>query len=138
MPKTNVFKHLAAFVYDVFPVIGLLIVTSGITLVLRAGDGVKAHTWWFQAIILFEIACYYIYFWKVGGQTIGMKAWKIHIQPNNKNQSHLSWKQASLRFVVGILSTALLGTGLFWKIFSKDGKSWMDFASDSYTVKCEK
>jgi uncharacterized RDD family membrane protein YckC len=134
MSKTNVLKHIAAFVYDVFPVIGILIVTSGITLILRTGDEVQAHTWWFQVFIFCEIALYYIYFWKVGGQTIGMKAWKIHIKPNNENQQHLSWKQASTRFLVGIFSTALLGLGLFWKFFSKEDKSWMDLSSDSHTT----
>ncbi len=133
MSKTNVFKHIAAFVYDVFPVVGILIVTSGIILILRSGDAVQAHTWWFQGFIFGEIALYYIYFWKVGGQTIGMKAWKIHIHPNNQTQNHLSWKQAIMRFVVGILSTALLGLGLFWKFYSKEGKSWMDLVSDSHT-----
>jgi len=134
MPKTHVFKLFAAFVYDIFPVIGILIVTSGVVLVLRAGDDVKAHTWWFQALILCEIACYYIYFWKVGGQTIGMKAWKIHIKPNNKNATHLSWSQACMRFIAGVFSCALFGLGLFWKLFSKKHKSWMDLASDSHTT----
>lgn len=133
MSKTNVLKHIAAFVYDVFPVIGILIVTSGITLILRTGDEVQAHTWWFQVFIFCEIALYYIYFWKVGGQTIGMKAWKIHIKPNNENQHQLSWKQASMRFIVGLFSTAFLGAGLYWKFFSKDGRSWMDLASNSHS-----
>ncbi len=134
MSKTNVLKHVAAFIYDVFPVIGILIVTSGLTLILRTGNEVQAHTWWFQALVLCEIALYYIYFWKVGGQTIGMKAWKIHIKPNDKSQQQLSWKQACLRFVIGIFSTAFFGLGLFWKYFSNEGKSWMDLVSDSHTV----
>ncbi len=134
MPKTNVLKHIAAFVYDIFPVVGILIVTSGLTLILRTGNEVQAHTHWFQALILCEISLYYIYFWKVGGQTIGMKAWKIQIVPNDKRKEQLSWKQASLRFIVGVLSTAFLGLGLFWKYFSKEGKSWMDLVSDSHTI----
>ncbi len=133
MSKTNVLKHIAAFVYDIFPVLGILIVTSGTTLILRSGNEVQAHTWWFQVFIFCEIALYYIYFWKVGGQTIGMKAWKIHIKPNDENQPQLSWKQASMRFVFGVFSTALLGLGLFWKFFSKEDKSWMDLVSASHT-----
>ena len=134
MPKTNTLKHLAAFVYDLFPVIGILIVTSGITLIFRGGEGVKAYTVWFQALIICEIALYYIYFWKIGGQTIGMKAWKIKIQSNDSSLFQITWQQAFMRFLIGLVSTALLGLGLFWKLTSKNNSSWMDKVSSSHTI----
>ncbi|MCF6288151.1 MAG: RDD family protein [Proteobacteria bacterium] len=133
MLNISIWKHLAAFVYDIFPVLGIIIVTSGITLMFRLGSDVSPYTWWFMLIIYLEIALYYIYFWKKSGQTIGMKAWKIKIKPCSPNQSHLTWRQASLRFIVGIVSTLMLGLGVLWKLFSKNNLTWMDMVSQSVT-----
>lgn len=134
MLTTSIWKHFAAFIYDIFPLFGILVITSGLTLVFRSGNDVHAYTWWFIALIYCEIALYYIYFWKVGGQTIGMRAWKIKIKPKKINQKELSWFQACLRFLVGLLSIALLGLGIFWKVFSKNKSTWMDMISNSQTL----
>lgn len=134
MLKTPTWKHFAAFIYDIFPIFGILVVTSGITLVFRQGNDVQPYTWWFILLVYLEISIYYIYFWKVGGQTIGMKAWKLKIIPKNNNQTSLTWPQSILRFFVGVFSTLLAGLGIFWKTFSKENLTWMDIISQSQTI----
>ncbi|MFK8013145.1 MAG: RDD family protein [Marinicellaceae bacterium] len=134
MTKTPIWKHFAAFIYDVFPIAGLLIVTSMIVLILRGGVEVERFSSWFSLLLLSEIALYYVYSWKIGGQTLGMRAWKIKIIPTDINQNQISWNQATLRFVAGLLSTLLVGLGLFWKILSPSKKSWMDLISQSETT----
>ena len=134
MPNTPLWKHFAAFIYDVFPIVGILLITSLIVLLLRQGTEVERYSPWFTTILVSEIALYYIYSWKIGGQTLGMRAWKIKIVPNQANQHQLTWKQAITRFFIGLLSTALAGFGLFWKVLSQSKKSWMDLASDSGTI----
>lgn len=133
MAKSPVWKHFAAFIYDIFPIVGLFLVTSMIILLFRNGVEVEMHSPWLRALLIFEVAFYYIYSWKVGGQTLGMRAWKIKIFPINDHQIQISWEQATFRFFIGILSTCLIGFGLFWKYFSANNKSWMDIVSHSKT-----
>ena len=133
MSKTPIWKHFAAFIYDVFPVVGIFILTSLVVLVARNGVEVERFSPWFTILLLSEFSLYYIYSWKIGGQTLGMRAWKIKIIPNNNSQNQLTWGQATLRFLIGILSTVLLGLGVFWKKLSRSKKSWMDLVSRSET-----
>jgi uncharacterized RDD family membrane protein YckC len=138
MNKTPIWKHFAAFLYDVFPILGIFIMTSLIVMFIKQGEIVDQHTLWFDTLIALELALYYIYSWKVGGQTIGMRAWHIKIVPNNVNQTNLSWAQAIIRFFIGTLSTILCGAGLFWKIVSNNNQSWMDISSQTKTIALDK
>ena len=130
MQNTALWKHFAAFIYDIFPIVGMFLLTTFIVVLIRHGEEVKPHTLWFDLIVITELAFYYTYSWKIGGQTLGMRAWKFKIIPN-QNQATMTWPQTSLRFLVGIISTLLLGSGLFWALFSKEKRTWMDLVSDS-------
>lgn len=132
--KTPVWKLFAAFLYDIFPVLGIFLLTSLLVLLFRNGVEVERFSPWFIFILVAELGFYYIYSWKKGGQTLGMRAWKFKIIPNRANQRTISWHQASTRFVVGIFSTLLIGAGFFWKLLSKDNQSWMDLVSNSKTI----
>ena len=134
MSKTSIWKHLAAFLYDLFPILGIFLITSLIVMLIKKGTIVDRHTLWFDTLILIEFVLYYTYSWKVGGQTLGMRAWKIKIVPKNVNQTNLSWSQSFARLIAGILSTILFGSGLFWKLVSKNKLSWMDVLSQSKTI----
>jgi uncharacterized RDD family membrane protein YckC len=137
MSTTSLWKHFAAFVYDLFPIVGVFFITSLVVLIIRGGNPVERYSLWFSLLLLIEFSGYYIYSWKIGGQTLGMRAWKMKIIPRNNNQSTLTWTQASARFLVGILSTAFLGLGLFWKLFNPKHESWMDWVSQSKTINHE-
>ena len=136
MTKPPVWKHFAAFLYDLFPVIGILLLTSFIVLMIRNGQEVERHTLWFSALVTFEIAIYYIYSWKKGGQTLGMRAWKMKIQSASNENHTINWNQAIIRFIVGVVSTLLLGLGVFWKL-SHSKSTWMDLITQTNTVVSE-
>ncbi len=131
MPISSVWRHLAAFVYDLFPIIGIWLMTSVVIVLLRGGEDVPpSGLWWFQGLLLAELLFYYLFSWKKGGQTLGMRAWKIGIQ----NYQSLTWLQTFWRFLAGLASTALLGMGLWFKLIHKQGWSWMDLACDKPTI----
>lgn len=122
--KSKLWKHIAALIYDVFPILGIFLVTSLTFVLFRSGDAVKPHTLWFQLILLTEVFLYFCYSWKKGGQTLGMRAWKISI----KNHHLITWQQVTIRFVLGMLSICMLGLGLWWRIWDKQHQTWMDKA----------
>ncbi|WP_395374355.1 RDD family protein [Marinicella sp. W31] len=129
--EITAWRQLAAFIYDIFPVLGILLVTSLIIILVRKGAEIEPNTLWFQLLLLTEIFMYYIYSWKNGGQTLGMRAWKIKIEPNHENNS---WLQLIARFLAGALSTVCLGLGIWWQYIDSKNRSWMDLASQSRIV----
>ena len=129
--EITAWRQLAAFIYDLFPVLGILLVTSLIVILVRRGAEIEPKTLWFQLLLLTEIALYYIYSWKNGGQTLGMRAWKIKLAPQ-QSDNHLLL--LILRFLVGLLSTVCLGLGIWWQYLDKKNRSWMDMASNSRVV----
>lgn len=124
MNQSKVWKHLAALVYDIFPILGIFLTTSLFLLLLRQGQEIGPHNLWFQLLLLFEVWFYFAYSWKKGGQTLGMRAWKLGIVNHHK----MTWSAATLRFLAGLLSTLLLGLGLWAKLWRQDQQSWMDMA----------
>jgi uncharacterized RDD family membrane protein YckC len=122
--KSKLWKHIAALIYDIFPILGIFLVTSLIFVLFRSGDEVKPNTLWFQLILLTQAFLYFSYSWKKGGQTLGMRAWKIGI----KNHQFLTWKHVTLRFAVGIFSICLFGLGLWWRLWDSQNQTWMDKA----------
>ena len=122
--KSKLWKHIAALTYDIFPILGMFLITSLFFVLLRSGEEVKPQTTWFQLVLFAEVFFYFTYSWKIGGQTIGMRAWKIGIA----NYPSLNWQKVSLRFVVGVLSICLLGLGLWYRNWSSKNLTWMDAA----------
>jgi uncharacterized RDD family membrane protein YckC len=56
----------------------------------------------------------YLYFtwqWTHGGQTLGMRSWKIRLRQHDAGK--VTWPNASLRFLLAMLSGLALGTGFF-------------------------
>ena len=79
---------------------------------------------------------YFVGFWLKGGQTPGMKAWKIRLV--NMQDGAPSTKQATLRFFSAILSWALAGTGFLWMIVDRNHLSLHDHLSGSRLVHLKK
>ncbi|MCW8869620.1 MAG: RDD family protein [Proteobacteria bacterium] len=130
MPISTTWRHVAAFVYDLFPIIGLWLLTSVVVVLLRGGNEVPPGTLWFQLLLMAECVFYFTFSWLKGGQTLGMRAWKLGIE----NYQNMSWWQTLARFVAGLLSTALFGAGLWYKKFNRANLSWMDIVSGHRTV----
>ncbi len=130
MPISTAWRHVAAFIYDLFPIVGLWLITSVVVVLLRGGEEVPPGTLWFQLLLTAECVFYFIFSWKKGGQTLGMRAWKIGIE----DYDTLSWWQTLSRFLIGLVSVLLLGAGLWYKKLNRRQLSWMDIVSGHRTV----
>jgi uncharacterized RDD family membrane protein YckC len=122
MKQTKLWKHVAALIYDIFPILALFLTTSLVLVLIRQGSEVQPRTLWMQLILFAEVFLYFTYSWKKGGQTLGMRAWKISIQDHHL----ISWSLITLRFMVGVISTLLFGLGLWSRKFSTTKTTWMD------------
>ncbi len=115
-------RRLAAIVYDALLLLGVLIgataLVLGLTVAVVGGAAVKAHNPlagnpFFQTYLF--LVCFFFYggFWTHGGQTLGMRAWRLRLQC--RDGRGVNWWQALLRFLIGglwLVPVASLHQGL--------------------------
>lgn len=77
---------------------------------------------------------YFGYSWRRGGQTIGMKAWRLKIVNSDHPNAPVSWQQCMIRYMVAIGSWIAIGIGFLWILFSKQHRSWHDSASKTKLI----
>lgn len=132
----NLRLRLAAAIYDLLPLIGLWFVAAVLALAVTGG-ALDAHTLagklLVQGFALALSAAYFVVSWTRGGQTIGMRAWKLRVV--DANGAPLRWPQALLRFVVALVSLAALGAGFWWALFDPQRRAWQDIAARTIMVR---
>lgn len=114
--RVSVRRRVAAAFYDALALIGIWFVVGGIAVGLHHGEAVPVHTLGFQLVLLIAAWAYFAGCWRRGGQTLGMKSWRIRVV-DRASGSALSWRQVSVRFVVGVLHWLPLAVAA-WAWFS--------------------
>ncbi len=137
----SLWLRLAAAIYDLFPLLALWMLTAGLALLAVRGDVDPAHPtlgWQLglRAALLVVTAAYFVISWARGGQTIGMRAWRLRVV--DADGVALGWPRAALRFVVACVSLLALGIGYFWCLFDRRKRGWHDLAARSVVVRLEK
>lgn len=78
---------------------------------------------------------FFAYFWTRNGQTLGMQAWRIRIQ--NPDGTSISYMQALMRFMMGLISWGLAGLGYLWMLVDRKALTWTDRFSESRVVRLD-
>lgn len=135
-------RRLAAGVYDLLPVAALLFMgTAAAMLVAWIADPVPRidqvlrHGWPQLLLRLWLLALlvgYYAWSWHRGGQTIGMKAWRLEV--SGADGHRLGFGRAVLRLFLSWVSLGLLGAGFIWALNDRHRRTWHDLASNSHMV----
>lgn len=131
-PTAALWRRLAALMYDSLVVIALLILAGFIIQAVYAlfhqGDPVGELPRYLVLSLTFCICFfYYSHSWRRGGQTIGMKAWRIKLV--NLEDKPMQLSQYMLRTAIGFFSIVLGGVGFFWALLDPKQRSWHDIAS---------
>ena len=135
-------RRLAALAYDAVLVFGLLLL--GVTLIVvplgalmgpggtdTLGADPRLHGV-LQAVMLLIVAGFPLWFWTHGGQTLGMKTWRIRVV--REDGGPLGWRDALLRLAASWLSAGLLGLGFLWVLVDPQGRAWHDILSHTRLV----
>jgi uncharacterized RDD family membrane protein YckC len=86
-----------------------------------------------QLYLLLVAFLFFAWFWTHGGQTLGMRAWKLRLV-TSENQAP-DWRQCLVRYVTSMISWACLGLGFLWVLFDKDKLAWHDRLSGTRLVR---
>ncbi|MGA9422521.1 MAG: RDD family protein [Rhodanobacteraceae bacterium] len=126
--------RLAAAIYDLFPLIGLWMLTAALSLAATRG-ALDAHhpPLAYRVALLLVTAAYFVISWSRGGQTIGMRAWRLKLTAADGGA--LPWPRALLRFGVALISLFAFVLGFVWCLIDRDRRAWHDIAARSRLVR---
>ena len=128
--------RLLSLLYDFFPMLGIWFVVVVASLVLHRGDailpGTLASALEFIAL-LGATGLYATASWRRGGQTIGMKPWRVYVVGLDGGRAPL--RKLWLRYAAGIVSLACAGLGFWWAWLDRDGLTWHDRFSGTQFIR---
>jgi uncharacterized RDD family membrane protein YckC len=127
--------RLAAAIYDLFPLIAIWMVTGTVAMIATHGT-LDYHALWYRLLLLGVTAAYYVPSWHYGGQTIGMRAWRLRLVDGSGRPP--GWGTALLRFVVAPLSLAVGALGFLWCLFERERRGWHDLAAGTRMLRLPK
>lgn len=126
-------RRLLAILYDSLLLFSLLFCA---TLILLPATGGKAFASNNHLYHLYLFGCSYLYFvwqWVRGGQTLGMKAWRIRLMTIDNHS--IGWKLASLRFLLAVISWLTFGAGFLWIYLDRDALAFHDRFSGTKLIR---
>ncbi len=133
-PKmSGLIRRLAAILYDVLVFAAVLLVaTLPFVLIARGAPTSQVGQFLFRLYLLAVSFLYFGWFWVHGGQTLGMRAWRLRLI--NGSGGRISWRQALLRFLGAILSWVPVGAGYLWIVIDHDKRAWHDRISGTRMI----
>lgn len=130
LPRCGLIRRLAAIVYDAILLFGIVFIASA--LVQPLTRMISPDNPFFTLYFLAVVFAFFGWFWTHGGQTLGMRAWRVRVQrPDGQT---ISWGQALLRYLMAILSWVALGLGFLWSLVDREKRTWHDLVSETVLV----
>jgi uncharacterized RDD family membrane protein YckC len=116
--------------YDALLLVALLFIVTFAMLPLTGGEAILSSTQGtlghlYHALLLLAAFAYFGFCWTHGGQTLGMKAWRLRLE--TADGGLLNWADALVRFTIGLSLALLAALGLWY--LSRPGWSIGDLAA---------
>lgn len=103
-------KRLLAMLYDSLLLIAVLFLAMAVFLLLAGGESPRPGNPIMTIYLLLVCFLFFGWFWTHGGQTLGMRAWKLTLQQSDGQP--VSWLQAALRIVTATPAWIVFMTGI--------------------------
>ena len=128
----GVFRRLAAACYDGLLIVAVWMLATLAMVALRGGEPVPPGELGYQLLLLGATALYFIFSWLRGGQTLGMRAWRLRVE--RESGEPLNTLTGIVRFLGGLVSVLAGGLGLLWLWIDRDKLTWHDRLAGSRVV----
>lgn len=138
-------RRLAAMMYDwvlllavILVAVSLFTVVADLLLGREEGGQVLEIPWvkWLYQLYLVVVAAgFYLWFWTHGGQTLGMKVWKLRLVDNDGQP--IGTAAGIKRLFFALLSCLPAGIGLWWMLFNSEKLALYDRWSATRLVQIE-
>ncbi len=127
LTPVSLLRRIAIMFYDSILLIALLFFAS---LLVAVPFNITMEHPYYPLYILYIHIVAFLFFgwcWTRGGQTLGLKTWKIRVIANSGNR--VTWRQAFLRYIGSLLCWLSLGIGFLWCYTNKERRAWNDIIS---------
>ena len=121
-------RRVAAFFYDCLLLVAIFFVITGIAIPFNQGQAIQ-H-WSFKLFLVPIAFIFFDGFWRHGGQTLGMRAWRIKLEGIENEQ--VSFAQSAQRYFTGLL---LFGICYLYMFVNPAGLALHDKLSKTRIVK---
>jgi uncharacterized RDD family membrane protein YckC len=128
--------RVAAIVYDAFPLLGIWFACGVLGVLLAGGRAPEPGTpgAWIQFVLLLGATyAYFLLSWRRGGQTLGMRAWRLRLLDAQGKPADL--RALNLRFGLALLSWLPAGLGYLWSLLDAERRTWHDLGSGTVLVR---
>lgn len=126
-------RRLASALYDGLVLIAIWMVIVMAELFLREGvAGLSYSAPLLRALLVAAAALFFGYSWTHGGQTLGMRAWRLQVR--RADGRALGWPTALARFAFAWLAWLPLGAGVLWCAIDPRRRAWHDTLSGTEVV----
>ena len=141
-PSPYLLRRLGAAAYDslicaaLVMAVGLLFTAlmGGATEDLR-GPGPAGQGLVLTAVVT-VLAAYFIVSWSRGGQTVGMRPWRLKVVA--ADGAAVTPRAAAIRLGAALLSWAPAGLGFWWALVDRERLTWHDRLSATHLVRLPK
>lgn len=108
MLPAPIWRRCAAAVYDGLLLLGLWLVALMLDTVMRDAVGAEREWHALRAYLFLIGLAFFGWFWTHGGQTLGMRAWRLHLRRGNGEPPR--WVDAALRYSLMLLCWGIVLT----------------------------
>ena len=129
-------RRFWALLYDTLPLTAVLLLLNAIAVGLNGGEALthpvaKGVNF---ALMLLTVSGYFVYSWKHGGQTLGMRAWKLYLHrdaPPTQDQPAPDWRGCWRRCLAHWGCLLLFGVDWVIAVFTPSHRTAADYLSKS-------
>ena len=130
----SIFRLFGSILYDIIAIAAISFFAALVVVIFHRGEAVSSGNIFFMVYLLAVAFLYFGFCWTRGGQTIGMKSWKIRLVDSETNQA-IGWPRAATRCAAACLSLGVVGIGFIWMVFDTDSRTWHDRISGSHLLR---
>jgi len=134
-PAAGLVRRLLAMFYDTLLLLSALLIATALVMMMTRGT-LSYHNPFFRTFLFAICYLFHTWFWLHGGQTLGMKTWRLRVQ--RRDGGPISPWQALARFMAAIPSLAPGGAGMLWMLVDRDRMTWHDRFSETVIVRLPK
>lgn len=136
LPPPGLLRRLGAMFYDSLLLLALLMLLSYPYVWLTGGakSGLIVKTL-YQLYLLAICLFYFAGFWVRGGQTLGLRTWRMKLVRNDGGP--ITWTIAFKRFAAALLSWLCFGLGFLWILYDRDKLTWHDRWSGTRVIRLQ-
>jgi len=132
----SLLRRLTAMLYDMLLVVSVVAGVFALALIVQVkllgSAGHVLHPAVAQALTVASVYGFFIVFWLMDGQTLGMRAWRMKLVDFNGESPTLG--KLILRCCGATLSALCLGIGYLWCLIDRRNRYWHDYLSQTELI----